>query len=62
MDTDVYLTLIRILTKCVFFADRPAFIHEYKLTAYSLYAAVSVGLQTEDIIEVSISIMFFHKF
>ena len=32
---------------------RPAFIHEYKLTAYSLYAAVSVGLQTEDIIEVS---------
>ncbi|KAL5511049.1 SSL2 [Sanghuangporus vaninii] len=32
--------------------SRPAFIHEYKLTAYSLYAAVSVGLQTEDIIEV----------
>jgi DNA excision repair protein ERCC-3 len=31
---------------------RPAFIHEYKLTSYSLYAAVSVGLQTEDIIEV----------
>lgn len=25
--------------------------HEYKLTAYSLYAAVSVGLQTNDIIE-----------
>lgn len=24
---------------------------QYKLTAYSLYAAVSVGLQTEDIIE-----------
>ena len=33
-------------------SDRPAFIHEYKLTAYSLYAAVSVGLQTEDIIDV----------
>lgn len=32
--------------------SRPAFIHEYKLTAYSLYAAVSVGLQTDDIIEV----------
>ncbi|KAH8831522.1 DNA helicase [Flagelloscypha sp. PMI_526] len=32
--------------------SRPAFIHEYKLTAYSLYAAVSVGLNTEDIIEV----------
>ncbi|KAL0574393.1 DNA repair helicase RAD25 [Marasmius crinis-equi] len=32
--------------------SRPTFIHEYKLTAYSLYAAVSVGLQTEDIIEV----------
>lgn len=32
--------------------SRPAFIHEYKLTPYSLYAAVSVGLQTDDIIEV----------
>ncbi|KAI0312105.1 DNA helicase [Amylostereum chailletii] len=32
--------------------SRPSFIHEYKLTSYSLYAAVSVGLQTEDIIEV----------
>lgn len=30
---------------------RPKYIHEYKLTAYSLYAAVSVGLQTSDIIE-----------
>lgn len=30
---------------------RPERIHEYKLTAYSLYAAVSVGLQTADIIE-----------
>ncbi|XP_063363104.1 general transcription and DNA repair factor IIH helicase subunit XPB isoform X1 [Cydia amplana] len=30
---------------------RPHHIHEYKLTAYSLYAAVSVGLQTADIIE-----------
>ncbi|KPJ07205.1 DNA excision repair protein haywire [Papilio machaon] len=30
---------------------RPQHIHEYKLTAYSLYAAVSVGLQTTDIIE-----------
>ncbi|XP_056391485.1 general transcription and DNA repair factor IIH helicase subunit XPB-like [Hyla sarda] len=25
---------------------RPVHVHEYKLTAYSLYAAVSVGLQT----------------
>jgi DNA excision repair protein ERCC-3 len=32
--------------------SRPSFIHEYKLTSYSLYAAVSVGLQTQDIIEV----------
>jgi len=32
---------------------RPSMIHEYKLTSYSLYAAVSVGLQTDDIIEVS---------
>ncbi|KAF1743902.1 hypothetical protein MXB_5495, partial [Myxobolus squamalis] len=40
--------------------SRPEFIHEYKyiycikknrLTAYSLYAAVSVGLETNDIIE-----------
>jgi len=30
---------------------RPEFIHEYKLTSYSLYAAVSVGLQTRDIVE-----------
>jgi DNA excision repair protein ERCC-3 len=32
--------------------SRPAFIHEYKLTQYSLYAAVSVGLNPSDIIEV----------
>ena len=32
--------------------SRPAYIHEYKLTPYSLYAAVSVGLQPNDIIEV----------
>lgn len=31
--------------------SRPHHIHEYKLTPYSLYAAVSVGLQTQDIIE-----------
>ncbi|XP_053203628.1 general transcription and DNA repair factor IIH helicase subunit XPB-like [Panonychus citri] len=31
--------------------SRPENVHEYKLTAYSLYAAVSVGLQTDDIIE-----------
>lgn len=31
--------------------SRPEHIHEYKLTAYSLYAAVSVGLETNDIIE-----------
>ncbi|XP_046850585.1 general transcription and DNA repair factor IIH helicase subunit XPB-like isoform X2 [Xenia sp. Carnegie-2017] len=30
---------------------RPEHVHEYRLTAYSLYAAVSVGLQTNDIIE-----------
>nr|AJF40194.1 TFIIH basal transcription factor complex helicase XPB subunit [Rhinolophus ferrumequinum] len=30
---------------------RPTQVHEYKLTAYSLYAAVSVGLQTSDITE-----------
>jgi DNA excision repair protein ERCC-3 len=31
---------------------RPAHIHEYRLTPYSLYAAVSVGMETEDIISV----------
>lgn len=31
--------------------SRPEHVHEYKLTAYSLYAAVSVGLETTDIIE-----------
>lgn len=30
--------------------SRPAFLHEYALTAFSLYAAVSVGLNPEDII------------
>ncbi|KAI6243972.1 General transcription and DNA repair factor IIH helicase subunit XPB [Aphelenchoides fujianensis] len=29
---------------------RPEFIHEYQLTPYSLYAAVSIGLQTADLI------------
>ncbi|MCO5602699.1 hypothetical protein L7F22_056835 [Adiantum nelumboides] len=32
--------------------EGPAFIHEYRLTPYSLYAAVSVGLNPNDIIEV----------
>lgn len=30
---------------------RPAKIHEYRITPYSLYAAVSVGLTTEDILQ-----------
>jgi DNA excision repair protein ERCC-3 len=32
--------------------SRPTHIHEYRITAYSLYAAVSVGLETNDIIAV----------
>ncbi|AMD23002.1 HHR233Wp [Eremothecium sinecaudum] len=32
--------------------SRPSHVHEYKITAYSLYAAVSVGLETDDIIAV----------
>lgn len=32
--------------------SRPSLIHEYQITPYSLYAAVSLGLQTEDIIDV----------
>jgi DNA excision repair protein ERCC-3 len=32
--------------------SRPAHIHEYKLTKHSLQAAISVGLETEDIVEV----------
>ena len=30
---------------------RPSLMHEYKITSYSLYAAVSVGLRTNDIIQ-----------
>ena len=30
--------------------SRPSHIHEYRITAYSLYAAISVGLETDDII------------
>jgi len=30
--------------------NRPRMIHEYKLTAHSLYAAVSIGLDTEKIV------------
>eukprot|EP00484_Ammonia_sp_Unknown_P019995 CAMPEP_0197030694 /NCGR_PEP_ID=MMETSP1384-20130603/9872_1 /TAXON_ID=29189 /ORGANISM="Ammonia sp." /LENGTH=835 /DNA_ID=CAMNT_0042460091 /DNA_START=86 /DNA_END=2593 /DNA_ORIENTATION=+ len=30
---------------------RPELIHEYKITKYSLYAAASVGLQTDDLID-----------
>ena len=33
-------------------ASRPQFLHEYKLTPHSLYAAVSVGLDPKDIINV----------
>jgi len=32
--------------------SRPEHVHEYLLTAFSLYAASSVGLQTDDIISV----------
>ncbi|VEU20179.1 DEKNAAC101018 [Brettanomyces naardenensis] len=32
--------------------SRPNFIHEYRITTHSLYAAVSVGLETDDIISV----------
>lgn len=32
--------------------SRPALIHEYRLTTFSLYAAISVGLETKDIISV----------
>ncbi|CAN3353905.1 general transcription and DNA repair factor IIH helicase/translocase subunit XPB/Ssl2p [Diutina catenulata] len=32
--------------------SRPSHIHEFKISVYSLYAAVSVGLETEDIISV----------
>ncbi|KAI8999467.1 P-loop containing nucleoside triphosphate hydrolase protein [Gaertneriomyces semiglobifer] len=32
--------------------SRPARVHEFKLTAYSLYAAVSVGMETKTILDV----------
>lgn len=31
--------------------SRPAYLHEYKLTSNSLYAAISVGLEAEDIVD-----------
>lgn len=30
--------------------SRPTFVHEYKLTSYSLYAAVAVNIQTDHIL------------
>lgn len=44
----IYLLFVSLLL----YLNRPAHIQEYKLTPYSLYAAVSVGLETDDIIEV----------
>ncbi|KAJ3256117.1 hypothetical protein HK103_005686 [Boothiomyces macroporosus] len=38
--------------KIILEVSRPARIHEFKLTPYSLYAAVSVGMQTNDILTV----------
>lgn len=32
--------------------SRPEFVHEYKLTPYSLYAAVAVSIDTESIVRV----------
>jgi DNA excision repair protein ERCC-3 len=32
--------------------SRPARMHEYRLTAYSLYAAVAVGMETDTIVQV----------
>jgi hypothetical protein len=33
------------------FFSRPSFVHEYKLTSYSLYAAVAVNIQTDHILD-----------
>jgi DNA excision repair protein ERCC-3 len=49
--SEVYLPFIKIQLKYLQPICRPEHIHEYQLTAYSLYAAVSIGLQTNDIIE-----------
>ncbi len=51
LSAGMLVILLEVVLECQQ-CRRPAFIHEYKLTSYSLYAAVSVGLQTEDIIEV----------
>lgn len=34
-----------------FMTSRPTFVHEYKLTSYSLYAAVAVNIQTDHILD-----------
>ena len=46
------IRLIIICFMCVIIMDRPESMHEYNLTPHSLYAAVSVGLETETIIAV----------
>ena len=46
------IRLLLICSMCVMMMGRPESMHEYNLTPHSLYAAVSVGLETETIIAV----------
>lgn len=41
-----------MINKVTLYCSRPESMHEYNLTPHSLYAAVSVGLETETIISV----------
>jgi len=59
-DNTIFLETFSAIYRCAYDfliaiaepVSRPMFMHEYKLTPYSLYAAVSVGLETETIITV----------
>ncbi|KNC83047.1 hypothetical protein SARC_04694, partial [Sphaeroforma arctica JP610] len=51
-DKRMYLTAYDFLISIAEPECRPRLVHEYKLTPYSLYAAVSVGVSADDILRV----------
>ena len=49
---DLYVSAYDFLVAIAEPVARPEFLHQYKLTPYSLYAAVATNIETEDIIGV----------
>lgn len=49
---DLYVSAYDFLVAIAEPVARPEFLHQYKLTPYSLYAAVATNIETEDIISV----------